>query len=146
MGVSSGLNVSLEVRRGEFVSLVGPSGSGKTTLLNLAAGLLRPDAGQRYGGRQLMGPNTQVGYLTQDDALLPWRSVLANVALPLEVRGVGRPERLAAARRIIARRGSGFESALSRTARRCRNACSRDPVYHPDAARRTVRRSMQARW
>jgi len=130
-------NVSLEVRRGEFVSLVGPSGSGKTTLLNLAAGLLRPDAGQlEYGGAKLTGPNTQVGYLTQDDALLPWRSVLANVALPLEVRGVGRPERLEAARRIIARVGlkdfeKHFPAQLSGGMRK-RVALARTLVYRPE--------------
>jgi NitT/TauT family transport system ATP-binding protein len=130
-------NVSLEVRRGAFVSLVGPSGSGKTTLLNLAAGLLRADAGRlEYGGANLTGPNTQVGYLTQDDALLPWRSVLANVALPLEVRGVGRPERLAAARRIIARVGlkdfeKHFPAQLSGGMRK-RVALARTLVYHPE--------------
>ena len=130
-------NVSLEVRRGEFVSLVGPSGSGKTTLLNLAAGLLRPDAGQlEYGGAKLTEPNTQVGYLTQDDALLPWRSVLANVALPLEVRGVGRPERLEAARRIIARVGlkdfeKHFPAQLSGGMRK-RVALAHTLVYRPE--------------
>jgi NitT/TauT family transport system ATP-binding protein len=130
-------NVSLEVRRGEFVSLVGPSGSGKTTLLNLTAGLLRPDAGQlEYAGAKLTGPNTQVGYLTQDDALLPWRSVLANVALPLEVRGVGRPERIEAARRIIARVGlkdfeKHFPAQLSGGMRK-RVALARTLVYRPE--------------
>jgi NitT/TauT family transport system ATP-binding protein len=86
--------IDLKVARGEFVALVGPSGCGKTTLLNLAAGLAQPDAGTvHYNGACLTRPNTAAGYLTQDDALLPWRDVLANVALPLEIKGIERKTR-----------------------------------------------------
>ena len=103
--------IDLKIARGGFVALVGPSGCGKTTLLNLAAGLAQPDAGAvHYDGARLHAPNTSAGYLTQDDALLPWRDVLANVALPLEIKGVDRKTRFARARDIIAKVGlAGFE-------------------------------------
>ena len=98
--------ISLTVERGNFVALIGPSGCGKTTLLNLAAGLAKPDAGTvYYDGERLLKPNTSAGYLTQDDALLPWRDVLANVALPLEIKGVGKTTRFARAREIIRKVG-----------------------------------------
>ncbi|MGH6827270.1 ATP-binding cassette domain-containing protein, partial [Methyloceanibacter sp.] len=104
--------ISLTVGHGDFVALVGPSGCGKTTLLNLAAGLARPDTGiVRYGGTPLLKPNTKAGYLTQDDALLPWRDVLTNVALPLEIKRVDRSIRLKQAREIISKVGlAGFEN------------------------------------
>jgi NitT/TauT family transport system ATP-binding protein len=87
--------ISLKIERGNFVALVGPSGCGKTTLLNLAAGLMQPETGAvYYNGAKLLQPNTNAGYLTQDDALLPWRDVLTNVALPLEIKGIKKAARL----------------------------------------------------
>jgi len=98
--------VDLTISRGEFVAFVGPSGCGKTTLLNLAAGLLKPDQGEVwYDGLPLNAVNTNVGYLTQTDALLPWRSVLANVTLPLEIRRVPAAERRQRAFAILDRVG-----------------------------------------
>ncbi len=80
-------DLSLNVSPGEFVSILGPSGCGKSTLLNLAAGLLSPIFGEvHFGGRRLAGVNTAVGYMTQDDTLLPWRTTWQNVALPLLIR------------------------------------------------------------
>jgi NitT/TauT family transport system ATP-binding protein len=77
--------VSLSVARGEFVAIVGPSGCGKSTLLNLVAGLMPPTQGAvGYGGRAVAGPNTSVGYMTQKDDLLPWRTAQRNLMLPLE--------------------------------------------------------------
>jgi putative hydroxymethylpyrimidine transport system ATP-binding protein len=79
--------VSLHVRRGEFVSLVGPSGSGKSTILKLLTGLLAPSSGQvRVSG----GPPApgRVGYMPQRDCLMPWRTALENAAAGLEVQGV----------------------------------------------------------
>jgi NitT/TauT family transport system ATP-binding protein len=130
-------NVSLAVRRGEFIALVGPSGCGKTTLLNLIAGLLAADRGTvTYDGAPVRGPNARVGYLTQLDALLPWRTVLGNVALPLEIRRVAKVERLAAARAIIDRVGlKGFErhfpGQLSGGMRK-RVALARTLIYQPE--------------
>lgn len=96
------LDVDWEMRPGEFVALIGPSGCGKSTLLNLVAGLLQPTQGQvLYGGTRLSGINTNVGYMTQRDSVFPWRTVLRNVALPLELKGVPREEREERARRFI---------------------------------------------
>ncbi|MPZ69161.1 MAG: ATP-binding cassette domain-containing protein [Actinobacteria bacterium] len=104
-------DTSLSARDGEVVSLVGPSGCGKSTLLNMIAGLVVPDTGHiACGGDVVRGPNTRVGYLTQDDALLPWRTVRSNVALPLEIRGLPRSERRARAMDILGQVGlGGFE-------------------------------------
>lgn len=86
-------HVNLQVRSGEFVTLLGPSGCGKTTILNMAAGLLTPSAGVvEFDGRPIAGVNTSVGYMTQDDTLLPWRSVAVNIGLPLRLRNVPRDE------------------------------------------------------
>ena len=83
--------VNLTVRQGEFLAVVGPSGCGKSTLLNMAAGLLRALRGQVfYRGAPVPSPNTDVGYLTQRDTLLPWRTVEDNVAIALELRGDSR--------------------------------------------------------
>ncbi|NQE93248.1 ABC transporter ATP-binding protein [Nocardia terpenica] len=107
----SGLD--LAVGRGRFVSIVGPTGCGKSTVLNLVAGLLRPSSGTvLVDGQPLAGRNHRAGYLFQQDTLLPWQSVLDNVALGLRIRGVGKDERTARAREWLARVGlSGFEDA-----------------------------------
>src|SRR5471030_3228351 len=87
-------NVELTIRRGEFVCLVGPSGCGKSTVLNMFAGLVTPtDVTILHEGHAVTGVNTRVGYVTQDDNLLPWRTVLKNVELALECKGVSRVER-----------------------------------------------------
>jgi NitT/TauT family transport system ATP-binding protein len=104
-------DVSFEARAGEFVSLVGPSGCGKSTCLNLLAGLTEPSAGSvEHHGAKVTGVNTGVGYITQDDNLLPWRPLLSNVELGLEFRGVQRDERRRRALELIDLVGlSGFE-------------------------------------
>ena len=88
-------DVSLEVAAGELVSLVGPSGCGKSTLLRLVAGLAEVTAGrvEIRGGAS----KAAVGFVFQDATLLPWRTVEANVALPLELAGTRKRARLAAA-------------------------------------------------
>ncbi len=79
----------LAVGSGEFVSIVGPSGCGKSTLLNVAVGLLLPTAGEiRYKGLPINGLNPEIGYVTQTDNLLPWRTLFRNVEFGMEVRGV----------------------------------------------------------
>jgi NitT/TauT family transport system ATP-binding protein len=83
---------SLTVRAGEFVTLLGPSGCGKSTLLNLTAGTLRPREGTVTFARQpVVSVNRNVGYVTQEDTMLPWLTLLANVGLPLRMRRVPRP-------------------------------------------------------
>ncbi len=106
--------VSLEVQDGEFCTIVGPSGCGKSTVLNLVAGLVAPTEGRvTYQGRPVTGINTDVGYVTQDDNLLPWRSLKANVELALELRGVPKTERSERSRDLISRVGlSGYEKHL----------------------------------
>jgi len=95
-------DISFQMQRGEFVCLVGPSGSGKSTLLRLIAGLLRPTAGRiLLDGEPVLGPHPRVGIVFQTSNLMPWRTVLDNVALPLELRGVSRPARYEVARQQI---------------------------------------------
>jgi NitT/TauT family transport system ATP-binding protein len=81
-------DVSLEIFEGEFVSLVGPSGCGKTTLLRILGGLLQAEKGRvRIDGRTLSEPRREIGFVFQNPTLMPWRTVLQNVTLPLEVQG-----------------------------------------------------------
>lgn len=87
---------SLEVRRGEFVSLVGPSGCGKSTLLAMIAGLLRPDGGVlEAAGRPVSGPGRERAIVFQDAALMPWLNVRHNVEYGLRAQRVPRAERRA---------------------------------------------------
>jgi NitT/TauT family transport system ATP-binding protein len=80
--------VDLRVQPAEFLSIVGPSGCGKSTLLRLVAGLLRPTAGRIVvDGVPVERPHPEVGFVFQQPALLPWRSVVRNIALQLEMRG-----------------------------------------------------------
>jgi len=86
-------DVTLRVAPGEFVSVVGPTGCGKSTLLNIAAGLLVPSRGSvRVFGAALEGLNHRAGYMFQSEALMPWRTALANVTAGLEFRGVAASE------------------------------------------------------
>ncbi|OWA35320.1 nitrate ABC transporter ATP-binding protein [Saccharibacillus sp. O16] len=105
--------VSLQVREGEFVSLIGPSGSGKSTLFHLIGGLLQPDGGEiRLDGRIINGERGHIGYMPQQPALFPWRTIEENVVLDREINGIPRRESLDEARRWMARAGlSGFETA-----------------------------------
>jgi NitT/TauT family transport system ATP-binding protein len=96
-------NVSLGVERGEFVTVVGPSGCGKSSLLMLIAALLRPTSGTiRLSGREVKTPGSDRAMVFQDFALLPWRTVLRNVELGMELKGVSAEERKAAAQRYLA--------------------------------------------
>lgn len=108
--------VSFDVRQGEFLCIVGPSGCGKSTLLNLIAGTLPVATGRvHYAGRQVDGLNRDVGYLTQKNFCLPWRTVERNVRLPLEFRRMDRAERDARVAAAIGQVGlSGFEKAYPR--------------------------------
>ena len=99
-------DISLAVDAGTFVAIIGASGCGKSTLLNAAAGLLVPPAGRvRAFGEPLTGVNRHAAYLFQQDALLPWCTVLENVMLGLIFRAEPAAEAAAAARRWLARVG-----------------------------------------
>jgi NitT/TauT family transport system ATP-binding protein len=103
--------VSLEVRKGEFVSLVGPSGCGKTTLLRLVAGLASPTAGII----ELAEAERGVGFVAQTGALLPWRTVIANIGLPLELLHWGRSQTAERVQDLVKLVGlEGFEAAYPR--------------------------------
>jgi len=130
-------HVNLTVHEGEFLAIVGPSGCGKSTLLNMAAGLLAPTSGRVfYRGEKVPDPNTRVGYMTQRDTLLPWRTVEDNVAIALELQGQPRAERHRTAHQWLSRMGlTGFETAypaqLSGGMRR-RVSLARTLAYEPE--------------
>jgi ABC-type nitrate/sulfonate/bicarbonate transport system ATPase subunit len=89
-GVFTALSpVSLTIEQGRFVSLIGPSGCGKSTIFNIVAGLLEPSGGRvLIDGADATGTIGRVGYMLQKDLLLPWRTVLDNVILGMEIQGV----------------------------------------------------------
>ena len=105
--------VHLYAAAGEFISIIGPSGCGKSTLLNIIAGLSQPSSGAIYlDERHTAHRLGCVGYMQQKDLLLPWRDVLANVILGLELQGVPRRLARARARTLIEQFGlKGFEHA-----------------------------------
>jgi NitT/TauT family transport system ATP-binding protein len=109
-------SVSLTIREGEFVSLIGPSGCGKTTLLKIIDGLMPYDEGElRVLGRPVTSPGPERAVVFQNFALLPWMTVLENVAFGLQLRGVDRGAREAAARQYVGTVGlAGFERAYPR--------------------------------
>jgi NitT/TauT family transport system ATP-binding protein len=110
-GVEALRDVSIAFPKGQLSTLLGPSGCGKTTLLKIIAGLIPRDSGEvLVSGRKVEGPGPERAFVFQDFALLPWASVLRNVAFGLELRGVPRAEREEVARRYIAEVGlKGFE-------------------------------------
>ena len=105
--------VDFHARNGEFVSIIGPSGCGKSTLLNIIAGLDSPTSGEAALGGDAAAPRLgAVGYMQQKDLLMPWRDVLGNAILGLEIQGVPKREAVARAREHLARFGlEGFEKA-----------------------------------
>jgi NitT/TauT family transport system ATP-binding protein len=91
----------LDIPAGQFAAILGPSGCGKSTLLRLVAGLDRPDGGTLHLEADTAGERLSIAYVFQDAHLLPWRSVLANVALPLEFAGMPAGPRETAARAVL---------------------------------------------
>jgi NitT/TauT family transport system ATP-binding protein len=105
------------VEQNEIVCLLGPSGSGKSTLLRIAGGLLQPDEGEvRFEGEPLLEPRAEIGFVFQKTNLMPWRTVLQNVLLPLEVQNhkIGDAERSQAGRLLHLVGLNGFEDAYPR--------------------------------
>lgn len=94
--------ISFTVEPNQFVCLLGPSGCGKSTLIRVLAGLLRPSAGAAYWQENVInGPVSGCAIMFQDTNLMPWRTVLDNVALPLEVAGIARSERYRTVRNLL---------------------------------------------
>ncbi|GGA93908.1 nitrate ABC transporter ATP-binding protein [Brucella endophytica] len=104
-------NIDLEFARGKLTTLLGPSGCGKTTLLKIIAGLIPASSGEvRVNGRVVTGPGPERAFVFQDFALMPWATVMRNVAFGLELRGVNAAERKRVAMQYIEKVGlTGFE-------------------------------------
>ena len=105
-GVSDGItavdDVSLAVRKGEFVSVIGPSGCGKSTLFNIIGGLVEGYGGRvSVAGETVRGPHAAIGMVFQEESTFPWRTVIDNVAFPLEISGMKKKERIDRARRFV---------------------------------------------
>jgi NitT/TauT family transport system ATP-binding protein len=105
-------DVSFDVRPGEFLSVIGPSGCGKSTLFNVIGGLLSNNQGTvRVDGETISGPHKSIGMVFQEESTFPWRTVVDNVAFPLELIGMPKNRRIERARHFIALVGlNGFEN------------------------------------
>jgi NitT/TauT family transport system ATP-binding protein len=129
-------NVSLQVRQGEFVSIIGPSGCGKSTLFGIVGGLIPSSEGRvLVGGDPVNGTHQHIGMVFQEESTFPWRTTLENVAFPLEVAGVPKADREQRARSLIKLVGlEGFEhnypAALSGGMKQ-RTAVARALAYQP---------------
>ena len=130
-------DISADLYEGSFVTFVGPSGCGKSTLFNCVAGLLTAERGTiLYRGKPVAGVNSAVGYMTQKDTLLPWRTVLSNVMLPLTLRNIDKAEARDQALSMLDRVGlSGFAHLHPRElsgGMLKRASLARILVYHPE--------------
>lgn len=104
-------DISIDVKEGEFLAIVGASGCGKSTLLNIMCGMFAPTKGEvLIDGEKIENTNHKIGYISQSDTLLPWRTIESNVALGLEIEGMKKAERLKRARELMKTSGlEGFE-------------------------------------
>ena len=128
---------SFSILPNEFVCIIGPSGCGKSTLLRVLGGLVAPTRGRVHlDGRPLTGPEARIGFVFQQHNLMPWRTALENVCLPLELQGVARTVAKDRAREMLALVGlAKFANALPRElsgGMRQRVALARELVYDPD--------------
>jgi NitT/TauT family transport system ATP-binding protein len=129
--------LSFAVYPQQFVCVLGPSGSGKSTLLRILSGLLPPTEGEvLFCGNPLKGPRSGVGFVFQKANLMPWRTVLENIMLPLHLQRVSREQALAQARELVELVGlQGFEDSLPRDlsgGMAQRVAIARALVHDPD--------------
>jgi putative hydroxymethylpyrimidine transport system ATP-binding protein len=86
-------DISFQVHNGEFISIIGPSGSGKSTIFRLITGLEQPNNGDiLLNGKIILDRLGSVGYMPQQDLLMPWRTIMDNAILPLEIKGIGKEE------------------------------------------------------
>lgn len=130
-------DISLTVAENEFVCFVGPSGCGKTTLLRVLGGLLEPTRGQvLFEGEALSRPRRRIGFVFQESNLMPWRSAVDNICLPLEVTGASAEEIDRRCSELIDLVGlTGFEDTLPRDlsgGMAQRVAIARALAHHPD--------------
>ena len=133
-------DVTLDVKVGEILVFVGPSGCGKSTILNLITGTMEPSAGHvHYNGKLVTGVQTvarRVGYLTQKDTVLPWRTVLEDIMLPLEIQNIPHEERVERAMQAVEMvRLKGFEHHYPKElsgGMRKRVLLARTLVYQPE--------------
>jgi NitT/TauT family transport system ATP-binding protein len=104
-------HMSFKVAPGEFLAVIGPSGCGKSTLFNIIGGLMDGYEGRvAVGGETIRGPHAAIGMVFQEESTFPWRTVIENVAFPLEITGVAKAERIERARHFIDLVGlNGFE-------------------------------------
>lgn len=104
-------DISLCVEEGEFVSILGPSGAGKSTILQMLTGAIAPDAGEmQFDGRALVPRRDRFAFMPQRDALMPWRRIIDNTTLGLEISGMSRKAARAAVSPLFAEFGlAGFE-------------------------------------
>jgi NitT/TauT family transport system ATP-binding protein len=130
-------DISFSVCAEQFVSVLGPSGSGKTTLLRILAGLLPPTQGEvLFGNSSLKAPRHGVGMVFQKANLMPWRTVLENILLPLEIQHVPHAAAMSKAQALVELVGlAGFEDALPRDlsgGMAQRVAIARALIHEPD--------------
>lgn len=130
-------HLSFSVQPQEFLCVLGPSGSGKSTLLRILAGLLEPTDGEViYQGEQLTGPRREIGFVFQKANLMPWRTVIQNILLPLEVQGMAKEAAHARGSELVELVGlQGFEDTLPRDlsgGMAQRVAIARALVHDPD--------------
>jgi NitT/TauT family transport system ATP-binding protein len=136
-GLTALQRVSFATTRDSFVCIVGPSGGGKSTLLRLLGGLLHPTSGEvRFEGARLEGPRRRIGFVFQHANLMPWRTAVENVSLPLELQGINSNELVERSRSLLELVGlGGFEAALPRDlsgGMAQRVAIARALVHRPD--------------
>ncbi len=107
-------NVSFELKKGSFTSIIGPSGCGKTTLLKIIDGLIKPDSGRvLFNGKVVSSPPEKMGFVFQQFGLLPWRTVIKNVEFGLELKGIEPEDRRTISQKYLEVVGlKGFENHL----------------------------------
>ena len=119
-------DVNLDVRPGEFLSFVGPSGCGKSTLLNIIAGLLPATHGEvRFKGQTIDAPTRDIGMMFQTSVLFPWRTILQNVLMPVEIFGWDKKEYTPKALDLL--KAVGLDRSSRPTPRSSPAACSSGP-------------------